>query len=46
MSSAKSLTVDCRLPGRLLKLIRKSNGPKIEPCGKPAAISDKILWEF
>ena len=40
MSSAKSLTEDSKLSGRSFMDIRKSNGPKIEPCGTPANTDD------
>ena len=43
MSSAKNLTEYSKLSGRSLMYIRKSNDPKIEPCGTPATIPDKIF---
>ena len=33
VSSANSFTVDSKFSGRSFMYIRKSNGPKIEPCG-------------
>ena len=42
MSSAKSLTVDSKPSGRLFMYMRKSNGPKIEPCGTPASTDDQF----
>ena len=38
MSSAESLTEDSKPSGRSLMYVRKSNGPKIEPCGTPASL--------
>ena len=37
MSSANSFTVDCNVSGISFMYIRKSNGPKIEPCGTPVS---------
>ena len=42
MSSAKSLTVDSNLSGRSFMYARKSNGPKIVPCGTPASTDDQF----
>ena len=42
MSSANSLTVDSKPSGRSFMYIRKSNGPKIEPCGTPASTDDQF----
>ena len=42
MSSAKSLTEDFKLSGRSFMYIRKINGPKIEPCGKPGSTDDQF----
>ena len=40
MSSAKSLTEDSKPSGRSFMYIRKSNGPKIEPCGTSGSTDD------
>ena len=40
--SADSLTVDCKLSGRSFMYIRKSNGPKIEPCRTPESTDDQL----
>ena len=40
MSSAKTLTEDSKLSGRLFMYIRKSNSPKIESCGTPPSADD------
>ena len=42
MSSANSLAVDSKPSGRSFMYIRKSNGPKIEPCGTPASTDDQF----
>ena len=42
VSSAKSLTEDSKPSGRSLMYIRKSNGPKIEPCGTLASTDDQF----
>ena len=42
VSSANSFTVDCKFSGRSFMYIRKSNDPKIEPCGTPASTDDQL----
>ena len=43
VSSGNSSTVDCKFSGRSFMYIRKSNAPKIEPCGTPASTDDDQL---
>ena len=42
VSYANSFTVDCKFSGRSFMYIRKSNGPKIEPCRTPASTDDQL----
>ena len=44
MSSAKSLNVGSKLSGTSFMYIRKSDGPKIEPCGTPASTDDQFEY--
>ena len=42
--SANSLAVDCKLSGRSFMYIRKSNGPKLEPCRTPESTDDQLEY--
>ena len=42
VSSANSLVEDCKLYGRSFMHIRKTDVPKIEPCGTPASTDDQL----
>ena len=42
VSSPNSLAVDYKLLVTLFMYIRKSNGPKIEPCRIPAIVDDQL----
>ena len=42
VSSANNFTVDCKFSERSFMYIRKSNGPKMEPCGTPASTDDQV----
>ena len=42
VSSENSFTVDCKFSGRWFMYIRKSNGPKTEPCRTPASTDDQL----
>ena len=42
MSFANSFTADWKFSGRAFMYIRKSNGPKIEPCRTPASTDDQL----
>ena len=42
VSSANSLTVDCKLSERSFMYTKKSNNPKIKPWGTPASTDEQL----